>query len=651
MRRLEHRQHFLGVALGLHLWKYVPDLAIRADEEGCSLDPHHLFSIHVFFFQNAVRVADCLVDIGQQRERKVVFVLEFLLFGGSIGGYSQDYGPCILEFCVFIAEPASLYGSTWSVGFWEEVENYVLPAILFKRNGVIVLIMKSELRGLLINLEHGCLHQVQKGGRAKLMMLSQKAKSLKEVAIIAAALISVLGAVLAAQTRTRKDEGPRAVGVVEVMSNGHARVIPVAILVDGQWFDAGVYMASPVPLAVDSQTVYEAEKAGESQGLFTITHSQDLQGRWIGVGVFRPKGSETAKAETSAEKNSTTTSDGDDGPPRLTRGKPSSSSAESTKASTPATASTTPPPPQPQTAPTAPEATAKPGAVPVTKEDKTATAESTPPAEEDPNRPILRRGKPEVEQAEEIPMPEDSADLPVAAGPGVPATAGAKGAPKSGRLTIVKTMAAISDAKGPQPESYIMELRPDERRQYEQTMMQLASAAIRKFSVTHPIRGTQTPNLELTDIQMPVFDINGSNQPVLVMSARAVEAPGPTKPEPRSRAKRTAKEVKPVAESAFPESPTPVPASAFSYYVNVVARVDINGDVRKLFSSVTDSSHLDAIPRLQLIDAVDAEGDKVGDLLFREVFDRSRGYVIYRVGMDQLWQVFEGAQSSFVAGS
>jgi hypothetical protein len=78
----------------------------------------------------------------------------------------------------------------------------------------------------------------------------------------------------------------------------------------------------------------------------------------------------------------------------------------------------------------------------------------------------------------------------------------------------------------------------------------------------------------------------------------------------------------------------------------VVARVDVNGEVRKLFESVSDTSHLDAIPRLQLIDCVDADGNRVGELLFREVYDRSRTYVIYRVGMDKLWEVFQTSQVS-----
>jgi hypothetical protein len=41
----------------------------------------------------------------------------------------------------------------------------------------------------------------------------------------------------------------------------------------------------------------------------------------------------------------------------------------------------------------------------------------------------------------------------------------------------------------------------------------------------------------------------------------------------------------------------------------VIARVDFEGVPQKLASSVTDSSRLDVAPRLELIDAVDVDGD------------------------------------------
>ena len=78
------------------------------------------------------------------------------------------------------------------------------------------------------------------------------------------------------------------------------------------------------------------------------------------------------------------------------------------------------------------------------------------------------------------------------------------------------------------------------------------------------------------------------------------------------------------------------------YFVTLVAREDLNGDLHKAFSNVTDSQHLDVRQRMELIDAVDADGDGRGELLFRQISDAGRAFSIYRVIGDQLYPLFEG---------
>jgi hypothetical protein len=46
---------------------------------------------------------------------------------------------------------------------------------------------------------------------------------------------------------------------------------------------------------------------------------------------------------------------------------------------------------------------------------------------------------------------------------------------------------------------------------------------------------------------------------------------------------------------------------------------------------------------MELIDAVDADGDGRGELLFRRTFDSGSFYAIYRVTADQLWPLYEPA--------
>ncbi len=77
----------------------------------------------------------------------------------------------------------------------------------------------------------------------------------------------------------------------------------------------------------------------------------------------------------------------------------------------------------------------------------------------------------------------------------------------------------------------------------------------------------------------------------------------------------------------------------------MVARVDINDQAQKLFVSVTDTRHLDAYPRLELIDALDADANGRGDLLFRQYSDVGISYGLYRVSAYQIEKIFEGGSA------
>ncbi len=81
------------------------------------------------------------------------------------------------------------------------------------------------------------------------------------------------------------------------------------------------------------------------------------------------------------------------------------------------------------------------------------------------------------------------------------------------------------------------------------------------------------------------------------------------------------------AKARMPARPN-VAAVDLQYIVTVVARDDIYGDLHKAFANVTDTQHLDVLPRMELIDAVDADGDGRGELLFRQISDAGRAFVL-----------------------
>ncbi|MGA9355400.1 MAG: hypothetical protein WBV46_17035, partial [Terriglobales bacterium] len=97
------------------------------------------------------------------------------------------------------------------------------------------------------------------------------------------------------------DKGPRALALVQISDKGKARLVPIAVMMNGKFFDAESYKATPVPMALDFGIVYEGFRAGVSQGIFTITQPGQLNREWIAEGTWLPEG---AKPKTDTRKYS-----------------------------------------------------------------------------------------------------------------------------------------------------------------------------------------------------------------------------------------------------------------------------------------------------------------------------------------------------------
>ena len=409
--------------------------------------------------------------------------------------------------------------------------------------------------------------------------------------------------------RAPVSKGPRALGLLELPPGGVPRLIPITIMYDGEFYDAGIYKASPVPMALETQTEYEALKTGVSQGIFIVTGAGQIKDNWIGQGIWRPAGSEPKpKKTTIAAKPS---DDDLDKPPVLRH-------ADAQPPSSPATPSpsqpTVPTPPTPAPPP-APASSAAPA--------PTSSAAST---EADEDRPVLRRGKPEPRAEQEMSTP---AVTPSKATVGVVSQPGSAAAKASTKPLETQIFPAISDAGGPEPRPYTYSLKPEEEQTLRKQMLALAASEVRARdqqlaaeSVQPPSAGAKAhqgkaaaklPQPNFDDVKFEVFDLSNSNEPVLVLSAKAQLPPGP--------------------------SATRAP---MQYFVTVVARQTIYLELHKAYSSITDPQHLDVLPRVELIDAVDADGDGRGELLFRETSDAGTAYVVYRVIGDQLWPLFQG---------
>jgi hypothetical protein len=508
----------------------------------------------------------------------------------------------------------------------------------------------------------------------------------------------------------KKDPGPRALGLLQMTANGKATLVPIAIMIDGKFYDATAYKAAPVPMALYSGTVYEGERTGKSVGIFTVSgalrsRTPNAPTPWLGSGLWLPTGAEGPKNTIKAE-NVPVGMNGppDEGPPRLTKNSPVVQDAPAPPANSPAgaPASTSPPSsttpvsapagaptgsgPAPSTpTPGGPSSNAPGSNAPASGSVPTGGTTTTPAQGQNPSstapagqsqtptsapkdgsktdgaksdssaaqsttstqtapesdsgasesgRPLLRRGKP----TEPLPDEEIAGYTKVTASGAAKSSSDAKsGGAKPGDAKAASPapagttefVPAISDAAGPLPHSFVYAWEHGEDREQIKQMLALASDQLRALlkaraqgavgakpagtSAHRPAAKAKDPVFE--NVNMRSFDLWNNDQPVLVLTAEAHFPPS-------------------AGAAADAKAST-------TYSVTIAARTDIYYNLRKLYAGITDKYHLDVTPRLDLIDAVDADGDGRGELLFRETSDNGSGYVIYRAAADSLWKMFD----------
>jgi len=446
-----------------------------------------------------------------------------------------------------------------------------------------------------------------------LSLISMRASPFRSLLYLTTASVVMLaglfGQTVPAQSTRREAarKGPRALGLLELAANGKARLIPITVMFDGKFYDGGSYKASPIPMALERDTVYEAVRTGVSQGLFTVGSAFHRGNAWIADGKWEPAGAAPPKkrpAEPLAPRD-----EDQDKPPVLRRPgsgagsePPKPAPPVSPPADTPAVAA---PAPSPAAAPAVPEQNSQ---------------------DNDKDRPVLRRGKQPSPSTKKEPNNTTAMSSPARVAPNLPVTN--TGEQKiGGEKPALQMMPAISDAGISDPRPFSYTVKPAEEQQLRKKMLALATNEIRdrarqlasEDAKPSPARASSPKNRtpagftppSFEDTQFQIFDLSNANEPVLVLTTKA----------------------------SFPAKSS---TGADLYYVALVARDDISGELHKAFSNVSDSRHLDIQPRLELIDAVDADGDSRGELLFRQISDKGTAFVIYRVIGEQLWALFQG---------
>jgi hypothetical protein len=404
-------------------------------------------------------------------------------------------------------------------------------------------------------------------------------------------LALTIAGLLTATAQRKKAHKLRATALLELTTdsagNTAARLTPIVILDEGRFRDASIYKATPRPMAAADGIVYEAQKSGVPVGYVTIGSAAHAGGIWTATGKWQPS-STVAKKETPAP--TPLPRPGDDRP-ILHRGGTGSANVPGTPEPAPSSQ------PAPQSTPEA-----------------TPTSQTTSePAPDSSDRPVLRRRtSSSTPEAEASPTPK-SEIAPA------PANAPAPAAPHTPALKLnpgtAMALAAVSDSQATDdPHSFAYQWQPGEQEKME--------AKLRKFALQQlPPENAKLGDNAFTNVVIRSFDVDATNEAVLVLTA---EIPG-SYMTPGSKA---------------------APGKFVSRYITLIARTDYEGNFQRLAVSVTDSSRLDVAPRLELIDAVDVDGDGYAELLFREYSFDDKGFVVYGIGRSTVTKVFEGASQA-----
>ncbi len=388
------------------------------------------------------------------------------------------------------------------------------------------------------------------------------------------------------------------------------RLVPVSLF-DGEHLqDGGLYLARPVPLALDSGTEYEVESSGVPQGWFDLDGARQIGQDWFGFGKWKPYVPPAPKKPKVAHQQVTVVGSkpADDRPHFKRREEASAAPADS-----------------------APDGAANGGSA---KDAGSAKSQASAPASSepvDPNRPRLRRRAEEkAAQAEAAAIARETPSA--GADPDRPRLVHGKPAdlkdqPRPLELTpsgLGQTV-AVSDADRVGHQTFAYDWNSPEHATGVQQELEAAaarllggavaanpqphtSAATRRRAGTTTRRRRALANKPaasagntLANVQFHAFALTYGGGATLVLTAR------------EATSART---------------------------LALIGVEDIYGKVQVLWSSITDDGHLDLTPRMTLVDAVDPRGDGRADLLFEQRNDTDRRFALYAVGATGAEQIF-----------
>jgi len=478
-------------------------------------------------------------------------------------------------------------------------------------------------------------------------------------------LLLFIGFVANAQMHkvTGPDSITRAIGVYEwtgddITKAKAARLIPVSLFLSGHFEDAATYLSTPIPLAVQTGVAYELQTAGVRRAFLDIAFARNLKPTsvnaatgvaagtpyddgWFGYGKYRP----LPKPKVLSAKNRRSKEpefaahialDDDDkkkpgdtpDPERPTLQRPTPNTTTGRQKAPKETSGVSQAPPDPDTDPDRPSLkrhTSAPDTGDATTSTEAVTAVKTPILS-DPDRPEIHRGRP--------------------SGPGTDVAQELKGLPPDLHQSV-----AVSDANDRPEHDFTHIFAADtDRKQIMAQMEKLAKEVVANPSLAlQTANPTATPDRAAAAEPAPVLTPSnvkkGNVHPSLIAPARKVRS-GAIKVSEAGTSPALADEQLAAFDLAYNSTPTYIftahtdGTGAARMWVTVVAQPDLNGGLQPVLRAFTDEAHLDRVPRLRLIDAVDAEASNRASLLFELRSAHSRQFALYRVVAGHIDQSF-----------
>jgi hypothetical protein len=470
----------------------------------------------------------------------------------------------------------------------------------------------------------------------------------------------------------------RAVGVYEwtgdLAKPDAARLIPVSIFTSNQFQDAGVFLAQPVPLALETGTVYALQHSGDVFGTLDLDFARDIVdkrssaddnplGAWYGYGRFLPlSAAPVHKLPEHVGPNAAIVgSDDSDPEPHFVPSRHGDSGDTGTVAK-----SSSPAPPDDPDRPHMAKRSSD--------SDSTDNAPSSPGTRDvedtgvdDPDRPTLGHRnvadnkKPKKSKASGSgvePMPtslnEDPDRPELHRGKVESATAPAQ---LTGLPPNLHQAVAVSDPNTPPQHVFARDWdAPTERAQTLAAMHALAQPLVRQYLATNhltaaPAAGTG-PRLATASSSSSASKSKSASATHSATHSTAHSTTHHTASKSAAPAPLTFGDEQIagytlsygglptfVYSAALPTS-APENTDGPAVHVTVVAQRLPSGELQVSLSSVTDEQHLDRTPWLRLVDAVDPDDSHRADLLFELRARSSRQFALYSLASAQAQQTF-----------